>query len=67
MNILSRHVPEITHNIQEVANEQHKLDMKVFKRIDTNELPSDSSGNESVNDPVNKIYEMQKQYTRSQS
>ena len=41
--------------------------MKVFQKINTNDLASDSSGNQSENDPVNKIYEMQKQYTRSQS
>lgn len=34
--------------------------MKVFQRINTNDLASDSSGNQSENDPVNKIYEMQK-------
>lgn len=41
--------------------------MKVFCRVNTNDLSSDSSGNESENDQINKIYQIQKNYSRSQS
>lgn len=48
--MLARHVNQITNNIQEIANEQSKLNMKVFSRMNTGNLSSDSSGNESEND-----------------
>lgn len=36
--------------------------MKSFDRVDTDDLSSDDSGNDSEFDIVNKVYEMQKIY-----
>lgn len=58
VNILARHVPEITQNIQEIVDEQEHLNMKVFQRVNTGNLSSDSSGNDSENDQINKIKEL---------
>ena len=58
VNTLARHVPEITQNIQEIVDEQEHLNMKVFQRVNTGNLSSDSSGNDSENDQINKIKEL---------
>lgn len=58
VNILARHVPEITQNIQEIVDEQEHLNMKVLQRVNSGNLSSDSSGNDSENDQINKIKEL---------
>ena len=58
VNILARHVPEITQNIQEIVDEQEHLNMKVLQRVNSGNLSSDSSGNDSENDQINKINEL---------
>lgn len=40
------------------------MNMKSFDRVDTEDLKSESSGNYSDDDIINKIYEMQKIYHR---
>lgn len=63
VNILARHVNQITNNIQEIANQHTNLNMKVFSRMNTGNLSSDSSGNDCENDEINKIYQLQKHYS----
>lgn len=64
VNVLSRHIDEINYNLSQISKEQKQMNMKSFDRVDTEDLKSESSGNYSDDDIINKIYEMQKIYHR---